>query len=346
MGDPAIDAVQPSAVQLTVSWPAGGAAGRQPGVRPRGSDPSASPAELVAAVVWGGAGGRVPVPDGVEERAVDPGGERVSSGHRWVLSWLTPPTDDQLIVLGEALGRLGATVAEPVAVAHDTGLDAWREHARPVEAGPFVVRPPWLPGGPNPDRRDLWIDPGRTFGSGSHQSTRAVLELLAAMPLGGAHVVDVGSGSGILGVAAALLGASRVELVELDPFGEDVGLANAALNGVGERVAWAGTDVGCLPDPPVDAPPGRPQRVIVANMLIGELEAVASDLRRLAGPDGRLVLGGVLDSQVDRLIEAVGPARRIDERSEPSESDPSVAWAALTLTLEELGGSGDPEVAR
>ena len=170
-------------------------------------------------------------------------------------------------------------------VAHDQGLDAWRDYASVWRAGPFAVRPPWLEAIPDAGTIDLVIDPGATFGSGSHQSTRMALELLADLPIDKMPVVDVGSGSGILGIGAALLGAARVDLVELDPRGENVGLTNAFRNRVADRVRWAGTDATALAGVRT-GPAQHEPRVVAANMLIGELEAVAPSLRALAGKNG------------------------------------------------------------
>ncbi len=302
----------PHAVQLTISVPDGDAA------------------EALAAVVWGGAGGEVPPPDGVEER--DPGDGSV----RWVISWIDPPDVARMEILGAELRRCGAVVLDTATVAHDEGLDAWRDHASVWRAGPFAVRPPWLDAPAQAGTLDLVIDPGATFGSGSHQSTRMALDLLGGLSLGGATVVDVGSGSGILGIAAALLGAARVDLVELDGRGEDVGLSNARRNGVADRVRWAGTDAAALADgrDAHDEIAKAGLRVVVANMLIGELEAVAPSLRGLADIGGVVVVAGILEHQVDRLEAAVGPHCLVDSVIAVSETDPSVSWAALALELE------------
>jgi ribosomal protein L11 methyltransferase len=304
----------PSAVQLTVSVP---------------DDDT----EVLAAVVWGGVAGSVPPPDGVEERDTPDGAVR------WVISWVDPPSPDQLALLSGELRRCGATIVGTASVATDEGLDAWRDHASVWRAGPFAVRPPWLEAIPDAETVDLVIDPGATFGSGSHQSTRMALELLANLPIDGTAVVDVGSGSGILGIGAALLGAARVDLVELDPRGEDVGLTNAFRNRVADRVRWAGTDATALAGVRT-GPAQHEPRVVAANMLIGELEAVAPSLRALAGTGGLVIAAGVLESQVPRLMQALGAHRRVDCRIEPSETDPSVSWAALAL---ELQPAPDPE---
>nr|WP_287392963.1 50S ribosomal protein L11 methyltransferase [Candidatus Microthrix sp.] len=134
-----------------------------------------------------------------------------------MISWVDPPAPELLETLGAELCRNGADVVGTSSVAHDQGLDAWRDYASVWRDGPFAVRPPWLEAIPDAGTIDLVIDPGATFGSGSHQSTRMALELLADLPIDKMPVVDVGSGSGILGIGAALLGAARVDLVRARP---------------------------------------------------------------------------------------------------------------------------------
>jgi ribosomal protein L11 methyltransferase len=288
------------------------------------------------ALVWGGLIANLTEPDGISEQAAEPGVTE------WVISWLDPPPDQAIERLVEALRGMGATEISLTTVALDAGLDGWREHAREWRAGPFVVRPPWVEptsgGGTTEGAIDLVIDPGAVFGSGSHQSTRLALELLSARfddaeraggPLGVPdEVIDVGSGSGVLGIAAASLDSGVVRLVELDPVGEQVGLANAAANGVADRVRWAGTDVAKL-----DAPEAEAARLVLANLLIGEHESVASSVRRMAGVGGTVIVAGILERQEDRLLAALAPTVPLKRLVEPSETDPTVAWVALTLLV-------------
>ncbi len=293
------------------------------------------------ALVWGGQIDNLTVPDGISEQAAD------DDVTEWVISWLDPPPDRAIERLMEALRGMGATEILLTTVALDAGLDGWREHAREWTAGPFLVRPPWVEpgsgGGTTEPAIDLVIDPGAVFGSGSHQSTRLALELLAARfddaamvgaPFGVPdEVIDVGSGSGVLGIAAALLGAGAVQLVELDQAGEQVGLANAAANGVADRVRWAGTDVAKL-----DPPEGEAARLVLANLLIGEHESVAPSVRRMAAVGGTIIVAGILEHQEDRLLAALAPTATLKRLVEPSETDPTVAWVALTLLVTDTQG--------
>jgi ribosomal protein L11 methyltransferase len=138
-------------------------------------------------------------------------------------------------------GLRGCRVA---AIRAETARDenAWRDAFGPIEVAGFgTVRPAWEPGtaGPGRDGATIFIEPGVGFGTGLHETTRLCLAALAAwqragLPFG--RMLDFGSGSGILGIAAAVLGAREVDAVEIDATVHGAIRANAARNGVGERV--------------------------------------------------------------------------------------------------------------
>jgi ribosomal protein L11 methyltransferase len=212
----------------------------------------------------------------------------------------------------------------------DAGLDAWRKHARAWVAGPFVVRPPWVPptGADRVDRSsaagavgapgsiELVIDPGHAFGSGSHPTTRLALEALAATVRPGAAVLDVGCGSGVLSVAAARLGAVRVDAVDIDAVARDATAANASANGVAVRILAVDRIAG-----PGDV--AGPYDVVVANITAAALRELA---RPLAGVGATYVLTGVLDDQVDDVAAAF-TAAGMAEASRSSED----GWSAVIV---------------
>jgi ribosomal protein L11 methyltransferase len=152
------------------------------------------------------------------------------------------------------------------------------------------------------------IDPGLAFGTGSHATTRLVLEFLEKTVKGGEHVLDYGCGSGILGIAAAKLGAAQVDAVDLDPEAVETTRANAAANGVALRA----TAPELLPPKVYD--------LVVSNILAAPLIVLAP---LLAGRGARIALSGILETQAEEVGLAYEPWFEI-ERAGGAEG-----WALL-----------------
>jgi ribosomal protein L11 methyltransferase len=138
--------------------------------------------------------------------------------------------------------------------------DRWREFHRPVRVGPFWVGPPWET--PPHDVVPVVIDPGRAFGTGAHPTTQLCIELVAE--LAPVSLVDVGCGSGVISIAAALLGFEPVTAVDVDPAAMDATVRNAAANGVtlDVRELDATTD------------PVPPAEIVAANVSLSIVEAL------------------------------------------------------------------------
>jgi len=154
---------------------------------------------------------------------------------------------------------------------------------------------------PEPGAIVLRLDPGLAFGTGSHPTTRLCLAWLDRHLTAGATVIDYGCGSGILGVAAALLGAGRVVGIDIDPQAVTASQDNALANGVTAEFHDAR---------PVALPPAD---VVVANILANPLRVLAPLLIGLMKPGGRIVLSGILDGQAEAVIEAYSPAVVFDD---------------------------------
>jgi ribosomal protein L11 methyltransferase len=217
-------------------------------------------------------------------------------------------------VIGEIGGRW---IVRRVVVDDDSWLDAWRPWARPSQVGRILVVPQWLPTEAPEGTLVISLDPGRAFGSGSHPSTRLVLRVLDRGPVEGLDVLDVGCGSGVLSVAAALLGAARVVGVDIDPEAVIATTANADRHGVAAAVTASTTPV---------ARAGGAFDLVVANIGAGVLTDLSEEIARRVAPGGNLVLSGLL---VDQWREVVRAYRGF-ETVEVLEED---GWVAAVLRL-------------
>ena len=182
--------------------------------------------------------------------------------------------------------------------------DAWKSHFPVLRVGRrLVIRPTWREHVPAVGEVVIALDPGMAFGTGLHPTTRlclAALEDLADDGLvAGARVLDVGSGSGILSVAAGLLGAREVVAVDTDPLAVEASAANARLNGLDEVVAAYRGSVGTAAGE-FDA--------VLANLVASLLVDLANDLRRSLRPGGRLVAGGIFADREAEVVAAFAAA--------------------------------------
>ncbi|MEW6524715.1 MAG: 50S ribosomal protein L11 methyltransferase [Bacillota bacterium] len=179
--------------------------------------------------------------------------------------------------------------------------EAWRKHFRPFRVGSrLVVVPSWdeFSGGP----RDLVVrlDPARAFGSGEHPTTAMALAMLEKVVMPGAVVVDVGTGSGILAIAAARLGASRVYAVDIDEAAVASAVENVRTNRVEQVVTVTLGTLGDLEVAGVD--------VIVANIVANVLVSLAPEVSARLVPAGRLIAGGIIDRREADVILALEEA--------------------------------------
>ena len=199
-----------------------------------------------------------------------------------------------------ALAGIAATACVGVReIADRDWIAASREDIVPIEVGSLWIGPSWAT--PPAGRTVVRLEPGLAFGSGRHPTTRLCLERIAAAPPRGLDVVDYGCGSGVLALAAAVLGARRVTAVDIDPQARRATAENARVNGVSDRVCVAGADAAAdaAPHAAID-----PASLVVANILAGPLVELAPVLSALAMPGGDLALSGILEVQADEVAGA------------------------------------------
>lgn len=168
----------------------------------------------------------------------------------------------------------------------------WMENFKPIQFGDKLwIVPSWHEA-PDEKAVNILLDPGLAFGTGTHATTALCLGWLDQADLKGKYVIDYGCGSGILAIAAALLGAERVVAVDTDPQALEATRANAKRNGV-EVEAYLPGD---CPDDLCD--------LLIANILAGPLQNLAPRFANLCKADADLVLSGVLQTQADEVAES------------------------------------------
>lgn len=235
-----------------------------------------------------------------------PTGERASAAEEQLATLIFYPpagvgvsAEEVLHLLPATVRELGTTRVESVRVPCDW-VDGWKAHFCPQVIGAVRVRPPWEPPG-KARCTDVVINPGLGFGTGSHPTTRGTLLLLQGAPAGG-PLVDVGTGSGILAIAAAKLGWAPVTAFDNDPQALLSARENVAMNGVEGTVQVLEMD---LAEAPVN---WFAEATVLANLTLGPVLTLLERLRaaREAGREPRrLIVSGVLvGEQEERLQEA------------------------------------------
>ena len=166
-----------------------------------------------------------------------------------------------------------------------------------ITVGRIVVAPPWDPlADPTGDRLLIVIDPSMGFGTGHHQTTRLCLALLQAVEVAGQRVIDVGTGSGVLALAAWRLGATAVVAMDHDPDALQNARENIDRNGAGRDVLAVRSDLQHFAAPPAD--------IVTANLTAAVLAQHADALRRLVKTGGALIISGFSPLQLPSLVAA------------------------------------------
>ncbi|HZZ86188.1 MAG TPA: 50S ribosomal protein L11 methyltransferase [Anaeromyxobacteraceae bacterium] len=218
-----------------------------------------------------------------------------------------------------AAAALGLPVAVEELPDRDWG-EAWKEGLTAFSVGRVFVRPSWIEAPVPAGSVEVVLDPGMAFGTGTHPTTSLCLDaigrFLEARP--GASVFDVGTGSGLLAIAARKLGAGRVVGSDNDPVAVAVAAENGERNGAA-GIEWTGADVAAV---------AGPFALVVANILANTLVELAPALAAQVAPGGRLYLSGILGPQEDevrRACLAAGLTRAEAEERREGE------WSLLAL---------------
>jgi ribosomal protein L11 methyltransferase len=185
--------------------------------------------------------------------------------------------------------------------------ESWKRHFKPIEMGSvLLVRPSWSKRRARKGQVTIVLDPGLSFGTGQHPTTAFCLEQLVAQrrAVGSRSFLDLGSGSGILAIAAARLGYARITAIDHDQDAVRIARANARRNRVADRIRFLYRDVAELP-----RRPGRKFSLVCANLISTLLLTERERILAQVAENGVLVLAGILKSefpQIQRTFEAAG----------------------------------------
>ena len=190
----------------------------------------------------------------------------------------------------------------------------WKQFYKPMEIGErLVVVPQWLQDDPrvrellSRGRVPLILDPGLTFGTGSHATTRLCLTALERHIRGGERVLDLGCGSGILSIAALRLGAAAAAATDIDDKCLTVAYDNAALNGIGRDV-YTVLVGDVLSDEAFRAEVGGGYEIVVANIVADVIKALAPMVRSFLARDGLFLCSGIIDDRAEEVADALRAA--------------------------------------
>ena len=273
--------------------------------------------ELVADVLWGYTEGGVAVSDSADVAALQAG----KSGVFWdyldeslqeprtdvlVKGFLSPEREGEIPAImreiyacrDRAAGAIPFGTLEEIRreIDGDDWIDIWKKHFRPIPLNKIVVVPEWIAYEKKADEEIVLLDSNMAFGTGEHETTSLCVTLMQDYLKAGDTVLDVGCGSGILGISAAKLGAAHCELTDLDPVAVESAKHNAAKNGVAEKVTVSKTNL-------VDGAEIQAD-LILANITAEILVLLAPAIPKHLKKGGTVILSGIIEDRLDMVKTA------------------------------------------
>lgn len=199
-------------------------------------------------------------------------------------------------------------------------INNWKKYFKPIPVGKkLLIRPIWEENFDADGRIVLDLEPGLAFGTGTHETTRLCLELLEKYIRPGCEFLDMGCGSGILSVAALLLGAKSAVGVDIDPLAVKTAVENAKSNGVEERFTGICGNLA-------DKVSGKFQ-VVAANIVADIVILLSKDAPRFLEKDSVYIVSGIIDAREDDVLSALSDTFTVLERREEK------GWVAMALKL-------------
>lgn len=168
-------------------------------------------------------------------------------------------------------------------------IQAYKDSVQPIIVGDFYIHPSWQK--PKEYKKNILINPALTFGSGHHETTNSCLEMISKYVKDKNYVIDVGCGSGILGIASAKLGAI-VDICDTDIVAVDDAIKNFEVNGVKCKQSWEGSCNKAT----------KTYDVVIANIVADVLIMIHKDLKKITSDNGLMILSGIMDKHKDKVL--------------------------------------------
>ena len=256
---------------------------------------------------------------------VDEALEESFSGVSRVKFWLSCDAEGEKVL---AAVRAAGYSVETRVIADEDWENNWKQYYKPLPIGEKLVVVPAWEEQPADGRVALRLDPGLIFGTGSHATTRMCLAALEHCAGAGRTVLDLGCGSGILGIGALLLGCAHVTGCDIDPKAPEVAAANAALNGFYEdKFTVCAGDI--LADAGLRRRLGTGYDIVLANIVADVIIPLAALAPAFLAPGGTFVCSGIIDGREDEVAAALARAGFTVTAHDTLEE-----WHCFTATLE------------
>jgi len=207
-----------------------------------------------------------------------------------------------------------------VKLCDDDWVENWKKYYKPIVAGRYVIVPKWLRYDSKDNLTEILIDPGMAFGTGEHESTRMCLRLLSEIDLKNKDVFDIGTGSGILGIAALKSRAKSCYMCDIDSIAVSAAVANAKLNKVEKKAKIEEADLLSKSIGTCD--------VVLANLTADILKLLSQRLTEVMRKNATLICSGIIDKRLSEVKE-VFKSKGLTLKKELADGD----WRALLFTL-------------
>ncbi len=243
---------------------------------------------------------------------------------------------DKLLSLKSALAELaekdisnewGRLEIDTEGINEEDWANNWKQYFHPMEVGKkILIQPEWEPQSGKTDRIVFTVNPGMTFGTGTHHTTKLCIEELEKTVTAETELLDIGCGSGILSIISLLLGAKEAWALDIDPACEHVALDNAVLNGVdiSKYHIYSGdiiTDKTLF-----DKLAVRKYNVIAANIVADVIIALLPTVKKLIAPGGTFVCSGIIDDRLNDVLTAME-----SESMAPVSMSKAGGWVAMSI---------------